>query len=341
MSQSVATPTYEMAKKPQGLSGLTIRPFNPTDEEYEAVISIWNTVWPEWKSEIESYKYQDQQRDPARFFQRLVVEKNGRIVAYGIYCEAWWSKEPKKYHIDIVVLPEFQKQGIGTAFYDHVLAILSQQPDFNLVSADTRENQDDAIRFLTKRGFEQVMRAPVSHLDVQAFDASRYDGLIDKVRASGVEIVTVSDLQQSDADWLYKPWEMESEILIDLPYPDPITPDPFDQFKKMVDNPNFLPEAYLVALDNGRYVATSALWRNKADNKKLYTGLTGTRRSHRRRGIATALKALNIRYAQAAGVAIIETDNEENNPMYQINLQLGFKPQPAILDYFLHVSPNT
>ena len=45
-----------LAKKPQELSGLTIRPFNPTDEEYATVLSIWNAVWPEWKTEIESYK---------------------------------------------------------------------------------------------------------------------------------------------------------------------------------------------------------------------------------------------------------------------------------------------
>jgi hypothetical protein len=32
-------------------------------------------------------------------------------------------------------------------------------------------------------------------------------------------------------------------------------------------------------------------------------------------------------------VVIIETDNEENNPMYQLNLQLGFAPQPAELDF--------
>jgi hypothetical protein len=30
---------------------------------------------------------------------------------------------------------------------------------------------------------------------------------------------------------------------------------------------------------------------------------------------------------------LIETYNEENNPMYALNLALGFKPQPAWLEF--------
>ena len=32
-------------------------------------------------------------------------------------------------------------------------------------------------------------------------------------------------------------------------------------------------------------------------------------------------------------IKFIETDNEENNPMYQINLKLGYEPLPAWVDY--------
>jgi hypothetical protein len=37
-------------------------------------------------------------------------------------------------------------------------------------------------------------------------------------------------------------------------------------------------------------------------------------------------------FAQEIGAKFIETNNEEHNPMYQLNLQLGFQPQPADLD---------
>lgn len=62
-------------------------------------------------------------------------------------------------------------------------------------------------------------------------------------------------------------------------------------------------------------------------------GMTGVVRSHRRRGIATALKVLTLQFAQAAGIEWIETSNEEHNPMLQLNIQLGFEPAAAWLDF--------
>ena len=33
------------------------------------------------------------------------------------------------------------------------------------------------------------------------------------------------------------------------------------------------------------------------------------------------------------GIKQIRTDNEENNPMYKINIALGFSPVPSSLEY--------
>ena len=40
-----------------------------------------------------------------------------------------------------------------------------------------------------------------------------------------------------------------------------------------------------------------------------------------------------MRYARGYGATIIETDNEENNPMFGLNMQLGFEAQPAWIDF--------
>lgn len=40
-----------------------------------------------------------------------------------------------------------------------------------------------------------------------------------------------------------------------------------------------------------------------------------------------------IKFAQAYGAKLIKTDNEESNPMYTLNMQFGFKPTPAELEY--------
>jgi len=45
-----------------------------------------------------------------------------------------------------------------------------------------------------------------------------------------------------------------------------------------------------------------------------------------------------LRRAKAKGVRRVITDNEENNPMFQINLMLGFRTQPAWLSWQLNLA---
>ena len=315
------------------MSHLTIRPFNPIDQEYKAIVAIHNAVWFDDLSYVEAYKFQDRKRDPKHLFQRLVVELNGRIVAYGIYCETWWSPRPGKFYTNLLVHPDYQCQGIGEFFYREVFSILQQQPTFNMLTASTREDKKNAVNFLTRRGFEQVMRFPISELDVPAFDPNTVNTNIKQLNGTHIQLKTIAELREQDPDWLRKTWELECAIDKDVPSPEPLKSEPFEQFVKMVEHPGFFPEAFVVAVDNGRYVGLSALWKSKPEPKKLYTGLTGVLRSHRRHKLATAMKTKNIKLAQSLGIKTIETDNEENNPMYQLNLQLGFKPKPAYLDF--------
>ena len=57
----------------------------------------------------------------------------------------------------------------------------------------------------------------------------------------------------------------------------------------------------------------------------------------RRKGIATALKIKAIEKLLQKGVTEVRTDNEENNPMYKINVALGFKPVPFSLEYMKEI----
>ena len=77
----------------------------------------------------------------------------------------------------------------------------------------------------------------------------------------------------------------------------------------------------------------SNLWRKEPTGKRFGAGLTGVVRAYRRPGIATALKVRTIEYARSVGAETIVTSNEENNPMYTLNLKLGFEPKPAWISY--------
>ena len=75
------------------------------------------------------------------------------------------------------------------------------------------------------------------------------------------------------------------------------------------------------------------LLKSKSEPHKGWTGGLGVIKEYRRKGIATALKIKAIEHLLKKGIVEIRTDNEKNNPMYKINVALGFQPVPFSLDY--------
>lgn len=320
---------------------MNIRPFNYEDADYRAIVAIANAIHPDTPSSVTAWKHFDSNRQEQHLFQRFVAEGsaangNGRkVVATAAYGHTPWSFAPDKYFVNVQVDPEAQNQGIGSGLYDFVMDQLRSRQPAKLVSF-TREDREVAVRFLERRGFRQVMRIPVSRLDSTIFDVARFEQKLARVEQSGIAVKTLRELSEQDADWKHKVYELEWECVQDVPSTDPLTKQPFEQFeKRTLGSPNLLPDAWFVAVDGDRYVGLSVLWKNLTTDRLLETGLTGVVRSHRRRSIATAMKVRAIQYAQTHGGAAIVTDNEENNPMFQLNLQLGFEPQPAHLDFEL------
>jgi GNAT superfamily N-acetyltransferase len=312
---------------------VVIRPFTHSTADYAAAVAVENAVYPETPDSIESWRHFDSTRDPHFRYQRFVGELRNDVVAVAAFGEASWAHQPGKFFIHVDVHPRWQRRGIGSRMYRFLRTELEPFEPSKLVSW-TKENQKGGLRFLRKRGFRQIFREPVSRLDSSAFDVADFLPRLDRVARDGIKITTLQELSATDPDWKRKLYELEWECLQDVPTPDPFTKRPFDQFeKRTLGAPTLLPEAWFVAVDGDDYVGLSVLWRNLADDHLLETGLTGVIRSYRRRGVATAMKVRAIQYAQTHGEAIIETDNHEDNPMFQLNLQLGFVPQPAHLGF--------
>lgn len=309
-----------------------LREFDGSDRDYARLVDIHNAVYPEWAETVEGLKVDDEMREKKFFKQRYMWEEDGDVVAYASIGESAWSYEPGKYFVFVVVHPEWQNRGIGTAFYDHVVSVLSERElrPTKLVS-DTRENLDHAVRFLVSRGYEQVMREEVSRLEIKTFD---WDGFAAKRGSSeraGLTVKTGDWLLGHDPDAKTKLYDLVWAILQDVPSPDPLTRRPYDEWVKQFEHPAFLGESWFIALDGDDYVGMSSTWKDLANVDRLHQGLTGVLRPYRRKGVATDLKVRVAEFARDRGVSYIITDNEENNPMYDLNVQLGFVRMPGWL----------
>lgn len=281
-------------------------------------------MYPDRPRTLEQVQHDRTHRDPRCRYARWSVDLDGHLVGVGDYDQAPEMLHPRKFWIALVVHPQFQGRGIGTALFAHLCAALER---FNplYIGAEAREEQTRALRFLSDRGFHEVMRLWDAELDVAAFEATAFAEVADQLASDGVRIVTLADLAD-DPNCDAKLYDLVQELEADLPMFEPATVHSYDYFvAHTLGNPDFIPEVYFVALDGDRFVGTTSLLRNPVQGT-LYNYLTGVRREARRLGIALALKLRGIAYAQQHGYARIATDNASlNQPMVSLNERLGFR----------------
>jgi mycothiol synthase len=319
--------------EPASAAQFAIRPFTPDD--YVGISEVMNAIYPEYPESPEELRHSDETREAKLKWARFVAVEDGRIVAVGGYGQSSGMYHPRKFQVDTMVHPDAEGRGIGRALYDHVYRAVSEYDPIT-VRAGARSDHTRGIQFLTDRGFVEEMREQESKLDMATFDPAPFADEVAKVEAQGIALKSVAELLASDPDSKRKQHELFWVIAQDIPHSDTPTMPPFEEWIKRFENPNYLAEGNVVAVDTtdgDRYVGVSVLWANKS-NGDLSTGTTGVIRDYRKRGIATALKVRALTYAKERGAPAVRTWNEvNNNGMLGINFRLGFERQPAWIDF--------
>lgn len=311
---------------------ITIRPFEMKEEDYRLAVAIGNAVWTDYPETVEEWKESDAKRSKAEKWGRYFADLDGKAIGFAYYTQSIWVNHPGKLSVGVLVLPEYRNRGVGTALWQRLCREVEPFDPLRLRTS-TREDYEDGVRFALKQGFTEKMRDWEARLDTASLDPEEWRQYSRRMAEQGIQIKSVVELEP-DRMRDRKLYDLEWLIVRDVPSSEPPTKVPFEEFQKVWERSNLVPDAWFVALDRGEYVGSTDVWLSKAEPQLLYVGLTGVVRSHRGRGIATALKLRSVEFARQQGFKEIRTWNESNNKVIlDINNRMGFVRQPAHIDF--------
>lgn len=324
------------------ISTRTIRPFASTDEDYQALSDATRLIYTDYPWSPDEMRHEDASWDHTRFFKaRWLLEAAGGVVGFALVNHARHAFVADTYWLDVGVVPAARKQGHGTALYETVVQALAARNAQRIRTA-TKESMTEGLEFLAHRGFVEDKRDWESRLYLREFDFEAFAGARERVEAAGIRISTLADELASDPDAARKAYELAEAVHRDVPSSDKPTPVDYETWAKgHLEGPNYMPEAYFLAIDaDGGWLAMSNMEPSDGDKTFLWQGLTGVRREARGKGLAMALKLETVRFARARGVDHIKTWNDQGNrPMLRINEAMGFVKQPAWIHLHKDLAP--
>jgi mycothiol synthase len=280
------------------------------DADLARSVEIYNAVWPAravTTAEVEGW------RRAAVDSTELLAALDG--VDVGSAAAALQPQHPDACFTLITVLREHRRRGAGTALYE---AVSEWAADRGIDKLETRVLDDDpsGLDFARRRGFEEISVEAGLELDLRTAS-------IDDTRPDGVEIVSLADRPElADATF-----DVAVDAIPDVPGDHRWTPPPRERWvDEHVLGPATPPDVVFVAVGEGEVIAYAML-RLTPDARTAAHRMTAVKRAWRGRGVATALKRAQIRWARERGLERLRTDNEERNaPMLRVNQRLGYRP---------------
>jgi GNAT superfamily N-acetyltransferase len=280
--------------------------------------------WPDMPMDPDEFWEEWQARPPDIPCERWLWMDQGEVVLAGVaHCEHWVG-EPGLYYVG--VLSTNNSGPVQVAECYRSLMDWSLERGANRFVSWSRSTMTVDQGVLREIGFVETQRNPESHLDLTSFETRVWQEAIDGVRAKGYEFFTYRQwADRKPEDFVRETWELEQDLIFDVPRVERVEKVPFEEYKSQIARDEPYWDTMWLAVINDRLVAASQHFPAKTRKGHVSTGLSGTRREARRNGIITALKAHALGDLKARGMTLVTTDNEEANPMFQINVRLGFR----------------
>jgi GNAT superfamily N-acetyltransferase len=209
------------------------------------------------------------------------------------------------------VRPSARRQGIGSALLSAAAEAALGLGRHRLWG---RVHEDDPAsrRFVAERGFREVTRDVEIVLDVAPGDGEWAPGIVELT-----------------PEHLAGAYQVAAEAIPETALPQVAQARPFDEWVKEEERQGAMAA---VAIEDGLVVGYARLYHVPGVEGRLENGLTAVLRSHRRRGLATALKRAQIAWAAEHGFREIVSEMVEGNAaMRGVNRRLGYRELPAKL----------
>jgi GNAT superfamily N-acetyltransferase len=244
-------------------------------------------------------------------WRHWVAEADDEIVGSAWAAFEWSVPTAGKGRFWVAVPPERRRRGIGGALYGVVEEYLREHGAWR---ARTQVDADPAgERFLERRGYERREADRVSELVLASAELPE----------PSVPVVPLAQARHLERD-LY---EICAAGEIDMPGDEPETALTLETWR--LDDyglPDLSADGSFVALDGGRAVALAFLCLDP-ERRLAYNQMTATLPTHRRRGLALAVKLASARWARENVYERLLTENDESNTgMLAINERLGYRP---------------
>ncbi|MFJ9718105.1 GNAT family N-acetyltransferase [Streptomyces sp. NPDC101213] len=289
-----------------------LRPGAPAD--VEGFVRVRRAALPFMVSTPESVVHDLTRTPPGARFRQLLAEAGGEIVGTAQVGLAHDSPEPGQGSLNVYVHPARRGRGAGSALTragEEHLAAHGAARVFAWVL-----DEPDHRGFAGRRGYRASRSAHFLRLDLA-------NGSLPPLQdpPAGVELRTAADFA-ADPRPLF---DLDTEVSAD---------EPGDIQAGLTDYEAWLEETWrhplldlgltVVAVAEGRPVAFTAA---RTDGAGRYsTGMTGTARAHRGRGLAKLVKNASLHRARAAGHREAFTGNDTGNgPMLAVNKWFGYE----------------
>jgi ribosomal protein S18 acetylase RimI-like enzyme len=318
---------------------ISIREFKTSD--YGSLALIHDSHFPDHPYFSKRIEYEDSCCGRTRYqMKRFVAEiTSGKIVGFGEYKHLFFKYHPRKFALNIEVMPQWRKRGIGGMLYDRIHEELAGAGGENMWPL-VLSTQEPAIRFLRKRGFVEKRKMIESKLDLESFESTEYVRLTKKLEGEGIVISSLSSELQRDPQAAKKLKDLEDSGAADVPGSVADSPMSFHDYEVVIlNNPIMVWDGSFVAKEEEVYVGESSLLESGVGGV-IDQGFTVVRPGYRGRGIAQAVKLQTVTYARNKGAKYVRTHNDsENHPMLAVNKKMGFVKQAEWITFEKELQP--